>query len=45
MKPDHAPKMHGDERLGGGPGYYVLGKILAIGCMKGLAESIEKTGY
>jgi len=43
MRPDHAPKMQGDERFGGEPGYYVLGKILAIGYMKGLAEAVEKT--
>lgn len=41
MRPDHAPKMQGDDRFGG----ITLGKVLAIGYMKGLAESIEKTGY
>jgi len=45
MRPDHAPKMEGDEHLGGSSGYYILGKVLGIGYMKGLAESIEKTGY
>jgi mannonate dehydratase len=45
MRPDHAPKMQFDDRLGGAPGYYYLGKILAIGYMKGLAEAVEKTGY
>jgi len=45
MRPDHAPKTEGDEHLGGSSGYYVLGKVLAVGYMKGLAESIEKTGY
>ena len=44
MRPDHAPKMQGDELFGGQSGYHVLGKILALGYMKGLAESIEKTG-
>ena len=46
MRPDHAPKMEFDNRISNGvPGYLVLGKVLAIGYMKGLAESIEKTGY
>lgn len=40
MRPDHAPRMQGDERFGGS-----LEKILAIGYMKGLAESIEKIYY
>jgi mannonate dehydratase len=43
MRPDHAPKMEGDERLGGRTDYYILGKVFAIGYMKGLAESVEKT--
>ncbi len=42
MRPDHAPKMQGDELFSGHSGYHVLGKILALGYMKGLAESIEK---
>ena len=49
MRPDHSPKMQGDEhfdeRFGGTSGYYVMGKVHAIGYMKALAESIEKTGY
>ena len=46
MRPDHAPKMEYDDRIGAStPGYGLLGKVLAIGYMKGLAESIEKTGY
>ena len=45
MRPDHAPRMEGDEKLGGRSAYYTLGKILGIGYMNGLAESIEKTGY
>jgi mannonate dehydratase len=45
MRPDHAPTMEGYERYEGGLGYRVLGKILAFGYMKGLAESIEKTGW
>lgn len=45
MRPDHAPMMEGDQRWDGHLGYYVLGKVLALGYMKGLAESIEKTLY
>ncbi len=42
MRPDHAPKLTGEEVFGGHEGYHVLGKILALGYMKGLAEAIEK---
>jgi len=42
MRPDHAPKMQGDRLFGEQSGYHVLGKVLAIGYMKGLAESVEK---
>jgi len=46
MRPDHAPRMEFDNRISGGvPGYLLLGKVFGIGYMKGLAESIEKTGY
>jgi len=45
MRPDHAPKLTGEEVFGGRKGYHVLGKVLALGYMKGLAEAIEKTGY
>jgi len=46
MRPDHAPTMEFDDRISTGiSAYRVLGKVLAIGYMKGLAESIEKTGY
>ncbi len=41
MRPDHAPKMIGDQAFGGHEGYYTLGKVLALGYMKGLAQSIE----
>ncbi len=41
MRPDHAPKVEFDGYFGGP----TLAKILALGYMKGLAESIEKTGY
>ena len=46
MRPDHAPRMEFDNRISSGvPGYLLLGKVFGIGYMKGLAESIEKTGY
>ena len=46
MRPDHAPKMEFDDRIAGGnPGYYMLGKVFAMGYLKALAESVEKTGY
>jgi len=37
MRPDHAPTMEGDE---GPPGYTMMGKIYAIGYMKGLIHAI-----
>lgn len=37
MRPDHAPHMQGDNHFEGA----LLGKILGLGYMKGLAESIE----
>ena len=45
MRPDHAPKTEGDEFLSRMGGWGNLGKVLGLGYMKGLAESIEKTGY
>ncbi|MBN2128332.1 MAG: mannonate dehydratase [Sedimentisphaerales bacterium] len=46
MRPDHAPTMEYDNRIGGGsPGYQLLGKVFAMGYVKALAESVEKTGY
>ncbi len=41
MRPDHAPRMQGDEHYDGA----LLGKILGLGYMKGLAESIENISY
>jgi mannonate dehydratase len=41
MRPDHVPTMEGDERyMGGTPGYTMLGRIYAIGYMKGLMEAV-----
>ncbi|MEM2925956.1 MAG: mannonate dehydratase [Candidatus Bathyarchaeia archaeon] len=45
MRPDHAPKMQYDGILGGHSGYYLLGKVFAIGYMVGLAQAIEKQGF
>lgn len=41
MRPDHVPTMEGDERyMGGHAGYTMLGRIYAIGYMKGLMEAV-----
>ncbi len=41
MRPDHVPMMEGDERyMGGHAGYTMLGRIYAIGYMKGLIEAV-----
>ncbi len=45
MRPDHAPSLKGDVRLGGSSGYRLLGKVFAVGCMRGLAECVETMGY
>lgn len=42
MRPDHAPKVQGDDRFGGSDQYFQLAKVLALGYMKGLAQSSEK---
>jgi mannonate dehydratase len=42
MRPDHVPTMTGENN--GAPGYEVLGRLFAIGYIKGLAEGVEKTG-
>lgn len=40
VRPDHVPTMEGEDNLA--PGYNVLGRLFAIGYMKGLAEAVEK---
>ncbi len=40
MRPDHVPTMYG-EPADGKPGYQGLGRIFAIGYMKGLLEGVE----
>ena len=42
MRPDHAPKLIGDNAFGGSEGYHMLGKVYSLGYMKGLAQSIEE---
>ena len=41
MRPDHVPTMAGEHN--GQPGYEVLGRLFAIGYIKGLAEGVEKS--
>jgi mannonate dehydratase len=41
LRPDHVPTMEGEENLA--PGYDVLGRLFAVGYIKGLAEAAEKT--
>ena len=41
MRPDHVPTMAGEENLT--PGYDVLGRLFAVGYIKGLAEAVAKT--
>jgi len=41
MSPDHVPTMEGDNRfMGGHAGYTMLGRLYAIGYMKGLIDAI-----
>jgi mannonate dehydratase len=40
LRPDHAPTMAGEENSA--PGYAILGKIFALGYIRGLMTSIEK---
>ncbi len=41
IRPDHAPAMEGDPNLH--PGYEALGRLFAIGYMRGLLEGVDKT--
>jgi mannonate dehydratase len=40
IRPDHVPTMVGEDNLN--PGYSTLGKLYAIGYMRGLMEAVEK---
>ncbi len=40
VRPDHVPTMEGEENLS--PGYDVLGRLFAVGYIKGLAEAVAK---
>ena len=39
MRPDHVPTMAGEDNSN--PGYHTLGRLFAIGYMRGLTESVE----
>jgi mannonate dehydratase len=41
VRPDHVPTMGGEANAM--PGYEVLGRLFAVGYIKGLAEGVEKT--
>ena len=41
MRPDHVPTMEGDDNSR--PAYSLLGRLYAVGYMKGLIEAVEKT--
>jgi len=41
MRPDHAPVMYGEKNEA--PGYEALGRLFAVGYMKGLIEGVDKT--
>lgn len=41
IRPDHAPAMEGDPNLR--PGYEALGRLFAIGYMRGLLEGVDKS--
>ncbi|MBZ0301638.1 MAG: mannonate dehydratase [Anaerolineae bacterium] len=40
IRPDHAPTLEGESN--DHPGYMIMGKVFAIGYMKGLIEAVEK---
>ena len=42
MRPDHVPTMEGEAHSR--PGYSLMGKVFAVGYMKGLMEGIAKAG-
>ena len=41
MRPDHVPVLVGEE---GESGYTMLGRLFAVGYMRGLIEAAEKVG-
>lgn len=43
MRPDHVPTMEGDDNTR--PGYSLLGRLYAVGYMKGIIEAVEKTRH
>ena len=42
MRPDHVPKLEGEE--GDGSGYTMLGRLFAVGYMRGLIHAAESAG-
>jgi len=42
MRPDHVPTLEGDDNARAG--YSLLGRLFAVGYMRGLIEAIEKAG-
>ena len=42
LRPDHVPTMEGDDN--DHPGYSSIGRLFAIGYIKGLRESVYKQG-
>ena len=41
VRPDHVPTMEGEDNLA--PGYDTLGRLFALGYIKGLMEGVGKT--
>lgn len=41
MRPDHVPTLEGDDNQR--PGYTLMGRLYAVGYMRGLIEAVEKT--
>ncbi len=42
MRPDHAPTMEGESN--DTPGYAIMGRLFAVGYMKGILEAITRYG-
>lgn len=42
LRPDHVPTMEGEGNQA--PGYEVIGRLFALGYIKGLSEAAEKSG-
>ena len=42
MRPDHVPTLEGESNAA--PGYHVLGRLFALGYLRGLMEAVQKGG-